>query len=219
MNGTARSVAVGIRCAGGAIALGYLLGFVAGPLVPVIGGLALMTFGHGLVLDRASRTFAAVGLAIVAGAVGIGALRWGALGLDAIRGAQEVLGPTILVGPAQASAATSIAAGAAVLGLAVWIAPSLPQGWVARAGWAMEAAIGSLAVVWIFWGNAHDPSTGSGSSPAALLRWAGAVGVACAAAVLVALVVARLGARWRWALPGLAGASVVGAAGLIASVL
>ena len=219
MNGTARSVALGARFGGGVIALGYLLGFVAGPLVPVIGGLALMTFGHGLVLDRGSRTFAAVGLAIVAGAVGIGALRWGAMGLDAIRGAQQVLGPTVLVGPTEASAATSIAAAAAVLGLAAWIAPSLPEGWTARAGWALEAALGALVIVWIFWGNAHDPSTGSGSSPAALLRWAVAVIVASAAAVLVALVIGRLGSRWRWAIPGVAGAGVVGAAALVASVL
>lgn len=219
MNATARSIALGARCAGGVIALGYLLGFVPGPLVPVIGGLALMTFGHGLVLDRRSRSFAALGLAIVAGAVGIGALRWGAMGLDAIRGAQQVLGPTVLVGPTQAAAASGIAAGAAVLGLGAWIAPSLPEGWWGRAAWAAEAAIGSLAVVWIFWGSAHDAATGSATSPAALLEWAGAVAAACLASVAIALVVARLGARWRWAVPGLGGAGVVGAAALIASVL
>jgi hypothetical protein len=219
LNGIARSVALGARCAGGVIALGYLLGFVAGPVVPVIGGLALMTFGHGLLLDRGSRLYAAVGLAIVAGAVGIGALRWGALGLDAIRGAQQVLGPTVLVGPSEAATASWTAAAAGVLGLAVWIASSRPQGRAAYAGWALEAAIGALTLVWIFWGNAHDPSTGTGSSPAALLRWAGAIAVAGAAAVLLAFIVARLGSRWRWAVPGVAGAGVVAAAGLIASVL
>ena len=219
MNATARSIALGARCAGGVIALGYLLGLVPGPLVPVIGGLALMTFGHGLVLERASRTFAAAGLALVAGAVGIGALRWGALGLDAIRGAQQVLGPTVLVGPTQAAAASSIAAAVALLGLAVWIAPSFPAGWRARAGWAVEAAIGSLAVVWIFWGGAHDRASGSGSSVGALLQWAGAVVVASLVAVGLALVVGRLGARWRWAVPAVAGAGVVAAASLIASVL
>jgi hypothetical protein len=219
LNGTARSVALGIRCAGAVIALGYLLGFVAGPLVPVIGGLALMTFGHGLLLDRASRTFAAVGLAIIAGAVGIGALRWGAMGLDDIRGAQQALGPTVLVGPTEAAAASWIAAGAAVLGLAIWISPSELRDWPARVGWVLEAAVGSLIVVWIFWGNAQDSSTGSGTSPAALLEWAGAVAAVSAAAILLALGVGRLGARRRWAVPMLAGAGVVGAASLIASVL
>ena len=219
MNGIARSVALGARCAGGVIALGYLLGFVAGPLVPVIGGLALMTFGHGLLLDRHSRLFAAVGLAIVAGAVGIGALRWGALGLDAIRGAQQVLGPTVLVGPTAAATASWMAAGAGILGLAVWIASSRPQGRGPLLGWGFEAAIGALAVVWIFWGNAHDASSGSGSSPAALLRWVAAVAVAGVLAVAVALLVGRLGARWRWAVPAVAGVAVVGAATLVASVL
>jgi hypothetical protein len=219
LNGIVRSVALGARCAGGVVALGYLLGFVAGPIVPVIGGLALMTFGHGLVLDRASRLFGAVGLAIVAGAVGIGALRWGAMGLGAIRGAQQVLGPTVLVGPTEAATASWIAATAAVVGLAVWIASARPSGRGALIGWGLEAAIGSLAVVWVFWGNAHDPSTGSASSPAALLRWAGPVVIACAGALLAALAIGRLGPRWRWTVPGAAGAAVVTAAALIASVL
>jgi hypothetical protein len=219
LNATARSIALGARCAGGVIALGYLLGFVSGPLVPVIGGLALMTFGHGLVLDRASRTFAAAGLAIVAAAVGIGALRWGAMGLEAIRGAQQVLGPTVMVGPSQAAVASWIAAGAAVVGLGVWIAPSFPERWGERAAWAGEAAIGALALVWIFWGSVHDDSSGAGTSPVEVVQWAGAVATACAAAVAISLVVARLGARWRWAAPAAAGAAVVGAASLIASVL
>lgn len=219
MNATARSIALGARCAGGVMALGYLLGFVSGPLVPVIGGLALMTFGHGLVLDRASRTFAAAGLAIVAAAVGIGALRWGAMGLEAIRGAQQVLGPTVMVGPAEAAAASWIAAGAAVIGLAVWIAPSFPEGWGERAVWASEAAIGGLALVWIFWGSAHDDSSGAGTSPVELAEWGAAVVAASAVAVGISLVVNRLGARRRWAAPAVAGAAVVGAASLIASVL
>jgi hypothetical protein len=45
------------------------------------------------------------------------------------------------------------------------------------------------------------------------------VGASCLVAVGVALVVGRLGPRWRWAIPALAGAGVVGAASLIASVL
>jgi hypothetical protein len=139
------------------------------------------------------------------------------MGLDAIRGAQQVLGPTVLVGPSQASAASWIAAVAAVIGLGVWIAPSFPERWGDRAVWALEAAIGALAIVWIFWGGAHDAS--SGTSAQELLQWAAAVIVAGAVAVGCALLVGRLGRRWRWALPGVAGAGVVGAASLIASVL
>jgi hypothetical protein len=205
-------VALGARCAGAVVALGYLLGFVAGPLVPVIGGLALITFGHGLLLDRSSRTFSAAGLAIVAGAVGIGALRWGAIGLDAIRGAQQVLGPTVLVGPGTAAAATGIAAASAVIGLAAWMSSPDPRALLPRAGWAAEVAIGALAVVWIFWGDAQ----GSGGG---LARWAGAVAVVTVVAVGGALLTARLGPRWRWAVAGLAGTGVVVAAAMLASVL
>ena len=212
MNGTARSVALGARCAGAVVALGYLLGFVAGPLVPVIGGLALITFGHGLLLDRPSRAFSAAGLAIVAGAVGIGALRWGAMGLDAIRGAQQVLGPTVLVGPPTAATASSLAAGSAVLGLVAWMSSSDPGRLLPRAGWAAEIAIGALAIVWIFWGDAA--SSGGG-----LARWAGAVAAVTAVALGGALVAHRLGARWRWAVAGVAGAGVVAAAAMLASVL
>ncbi|HEY7874183.1 MAG TPA: hypothetical protein VIG64_03565 [Actinomycetota bacterium] len=219
MNGIARSVALGARCAGGVIALGYLLGVVPGPIVPVIGGLALMTFGHGLLLDRSSRLFAGLGLAILAGAVGIAALRWGVMGLEAIRGAQQVLGPTVMVGPTRAATASWIAAIAGVLGLAVWVASSRPKGRAALAGWAAEVAIGALVLVWVFWGDAHDSSSGSGSSPAALLEWALAIAVAGAVAVAIAIGVGRLGTRWRWAVPGIAGAGVVAAAGLVASVL
>ena len=212
MNGTARSVALGARCAGAVIALGYLLGFVAGPLVPVIGGLALITFGHGLLLDRPSRAFSAAGLAILAGAVGIGALRWGAMGLDAIRGAQQVLGPTVLVGPPTAATASSIASVSAILGLIAWMSSSDPRALLPRAGWAGEVAVGALAVVWIFWGDAR-------SSAGGLVRWAGAVAAVTAVALAGVFVTSRLGARWRWAVAGVAGAGVVVAAALLASVL
>lgn len=217
MNGTARSVGFGARCAGATIALGYLLGFVSGPLVPVIGGLALVTYGHGLLLDRGSRTFAAAGLAIVAGAIGIGALRWGAMGLDAIRGAQQVLGPTVLVGPEAASAASWMAALSAIAGLAVWISAGYRDTWPARAAWVAEAALGSLAVVWIFWGDAHV--TESQGALVAGVRWAAAVAVAGAAVIGLAVVIARLGPSWRWAVAGVAAAGVIGAAAVIASVL
>jgi hypothetical protein len=217
LNGTARSVALGARCAGAVIALGYLLGLVPGPLVPVIGGLALMTFGHGLLQDRASRTFSAAGLAIVAGAVGIGALRWGAMGLDAIRGAQQVLGPTVLVGPTTAATASWIAAGSALVGLGVWMSSADPGGARARVGWGAEIAIGALAVVLVFWGDAHAP--GGDGSLSSLTRWGAAVAVASIAAMGGALVAVRLGPRWRWAMVAVAGIGVVVSATLLASVL
>lgn len=215
MNGTARSVGLGARCAGATIALGYLFGIVPGPLVPMIGGLALMTYGHGLLLDRASRTFGAAGLAIVAGGVGVGALRWGSFGLGAIRGAQQVLGPTVLVGPALASTASWIAAGSAMLGLAVWIAPSRPEGLVHRAAWVAEAAVGALALAWIFWGEAHG---GGGTLPVGL-EWLLVTAIASGAAVGLALLVRRLGPTRRWIVAGVAGAGVVAAAILIGTVV
>jgi hypothetical protein len=214
LNGTARSVALGARCCGAVIALGYLLGFVSGPLVPVIGGLALMTFGHGLLLDRGSRTFSAAGLAIVAGAVGIGALRWGAMGLDAIRGAQQVFGPTVLVGPTTAGTASWLAAGSAVLGLAAWMSSSDPRALLPRIGWGAEIATGALAIVWVFWGDANP-----GSALGGIATWAGAVAVTTGAALAGVLLIAWLGPRRRWGVAGLAGAGIVAAAAMLASVL
>jgi hypothetical protein len=71
-------------------------------------------------------------------------------------------------------------------------------------------------VVWIFWGDAG--SAGEGSF-AGLGRWVLEVALAGGAAVAIALVTARLGPRWRWAVAGAAGTGVVVAAALIASVL
>ncbi|MGH2693430.1 MAG: hypothetical protein ACRDJJ_01315, partial [Actinomycetota bacterium] len=56
------------RAAGLVIALGYLLGLVPGPLVAVVGGLALVTFGRGLLCRRGDEAVAGAALAVVAGA-------------------------------------------------------------------------------------------------------------------------------------------------------
>lgn len=146
----ASGFSVAARVAGAVICLGYLLGAVQGPVVSVVGGLALITFGRNLLLDHRAAAVSGAALAVMAAALGIAALRWGALDLGELRGVQSVLGPTVLVGPLEASVATSIAGAAAVTGLAVWMSRPWPDSRLLYAWWGVEAAIGSLALVTLF---------------------------------------------------------------------
>ena len=130
--------------------MGYLLGLVHGPVVAVVGGLALITFGRNLLLEHHAAALSGAALAVMAAALGIAALRWGALDLDELRGVQAVLGPTLLVGPVQAAWATSIAAVAGFAGLVVWTARPWPSTRALFAWWSLEAALGSLALISLF---------------------------------------------------------------------
>ncbi|MDQ3983467.1 MAG: hypothetical protein M3271_12375, partial [Actinomycetota bacterium] len=82
----------GARVAGTVVALGYLLGFVRGPVVAVLGGLALVTLGRCAYSSPPDDLAFGGALAALAVALGVGALRWGALDLGDLRGAQSVLG-------------------------------------------------------------------------------------------------------------------------------
>ena len=212
----------GARVGGAVLALGYLTGLVNGPLVAVVGGLALITFGRSLRMDRASQTLAAAGLAVIAGCLGIAALRWGTLELAELRSVQAVLGPTIVVGPQPAATAAIIATVSGSLALGLWVAALPTRGFVEWTLTTLETLVVALGLVTAFWGpkvllgyDALPSSEVLGS----LVSWAVAVAIVTVAGVG--------GGHLARALPravrtGLMVAALVGlavAAGLIGSTL
>lgn len=208
------------RAAGIVIALGYLLGIVAGPVVAVVGGLALITYGRSLLLLRVPAAIAGGAIAVIAGALGVGALRWEALELAELRGVQAVLGPTLLVGPTQSAVAAGIAAAAALVALAVWLSAPWPTARAAYVWSGLEAVLVAVAIVTVFFDPSHAAFGGPavGSLPAQLLRWTLAVVVTAGAAGAVAWLLSRQKDVWR-ALPVVAaGAAVVAGAALMMSV-
>ncbi len=209
---TARaSLSEGTRVAGLVVALGFLLGLVPGPLVAAIGGLALITFGRALLVDRVGELRSGAALALIAGALGVAGLRWGTLQLEEVRGVQAVLGPTVLVEPAGAATAAWLAAGGAVLALAVWLGTIAPEGRLGLAQWGLEGAAGSLAIVSVFWG----PALGS-DLPAELGIWALATMAALAPAVLLAVLLSRRRRLWSWIILILSAATIGAGAALVA---
>jgi hypothetical protein len=206
------SLSEGTRVAGLVIALGFLSGLVPGPLVAAIGGLALITFGRGLLVDRVGEFRSGASLALIAGAVGVAGLRWGTLQLEDVRGVQAVLGPTVLVEPSAAATAAWLAAGGAVLALAVWLGTVRPDGRIELALWGLEGAAGSLAIVSVFWG----PALGS-DLPAELALWVLATLGALVPAVLLALLLYRRPRLWTWIALGLATATIGAGAALVAA--
>ena len=118
MNPAAPVFSVAARAAGSILAAGYILGMVPGPVIAVVGALALVTFGRILLAPRVEAALDAAALALFSAALLAGALRWGTLDLAEIRGAQTVLGPTVLLGPLDLAIAVCVTAGAGVLALA-----------------------------------------------------------------------------------------------------
>jgi hypothetical protein len=190
---------------------GYLLGLVPGAVMSVVGGLGLITFGRCLVSDSSRSLRAAAALAIVAGALGISALRWGTVSLQGIASAQSVLGPSIVVGPLAAAAAAGVALGAGVLALGVWsAAPEAPASRGERRwGW-FEVALGVLALAWVF----AAPGTGGSLSSVTKepLEWL-IPAAATAVGTALALVVGRTAhGRAAWIVLVITGLAVVGSA-------
>ncbi len=101
------------------VALGLALGIAPGTVPAFIGGVSLITVGRRVEL----RTSAS--LVLLALALGIGALRWSTVDLQQLFGIQEVLGPSLLVGPELPAAATGLAAFASIAALMVWCSPPL----------------------------------------------------------------------------------------------
>lgn len=209
------------RVGGVVIALGYLSGLVPGPIVAVVGGLALVTYGRNLLLEPRAAAITGAALAVLGGALGIAALRWGALELDDIRGVQSVLGPTVLVGPTEAAVAAGVAAGGAAVALAVWCARPWPRGRIQLLWWLLEVVVGAFAVATAFLDPAESARFAGGVSGAAaqIARWAGIVGVVAAVSAGGAWVLHRLGDLWRAAAVATAGLAVVASAALVLSAI
>jgi len=213
------AVAAGARAGGLVLALGYLTGLVGGPLVAAVAGLALITFGRCLRMDRVDQAVAATGLAVIAGALGITALRWGTLELEELRSVQAVLGPTILVGPETAAVAAIVAAAAATLALALWIAALPLRGFGAWTWTSLETLAVALALVTAFWGPKvllGMEEVSASEIVASIAGWAAASAAVVIAGIGGGLLARLVEPRARLAVMGLAALALLVAAGLMA---
>jgi hypothetical protein len=195
--------------------LGYLVGLVPGPVIAVVGGLALITFGRALLLDGRGGRVAVLAFAVLAAALGVGALRWATLDLAELRGVQAVLGPTLTVGPERVALAASIAAGAALLALGSWSAPGPRLDRTDRIWISIESATGALAVVTVFFDPVRLLGEKAGARPLEWGLWVAAVGAATGAAAAVAWLLARTGWPSRWLVVGLSAVAVGAAAAVM----
>lgn len=200
MNASAPVFSAAARAAGSILAAVYIVGAAPGPVVAVVGALALVTFGRILLAPKVEAALDAAALALLSAALLAGALRWGTLDLGEIRGAQTVLGPTVLLGPQEVAIAICVAAAAGVVALAEWEAyPSGGDG-VDRAWWVVETLLGALALVSVFWGP--EVAGGAEGQDLALSAgiWIGMTLGVTATALLVSFVLRRLGLRARMAI-------------------
>lgn len=216
MTPAAAAFSVGARTAGIVIALGYLLGFVEGPVVIVMGGLGLVALGRTMLLARRDALLAGVAFAVLAGAVGVAGLRWGALELASLRGAQAVLGPTVLVGPTVVATAAWGAGIAALAAAGLWLSRPRPGYRVERVRHWVEVVVAALGIATAFWGPAL-PRGAIGT--AALGGWTVAVTAVAAVAGTTAVLLARTGVVIRAVVVGVAGVMVVGAAAAVTGTL
>ena len=181
----------------------------------LVGGLALITFGRALLLDRSGTAVSGVALAIAAGALGIAALRWGTLSLEGLVGAQSVLGPTILVGPEVPAIASGVALGAALLATAAWVTEPRGTDRLSRVWSRAEGILAVAAATIVF------AAPGTGGSVGDLLAEPDEVAVT-AASVVVGIAVVVLAPRLlrstkvRWTVLVVSAVAVIAAAGLVA---
>lgn len=166
-------------------------------MLGLVAALALGTFGRGVHLTDDRLRSAMVGSALLAGALTIGAARWGSPDLDHIRGAQEVLGPTALVGPLDAGLGAASAAVGALLSAALYLGSLPGMRGFGRLGYAIESALMAALLVTVFWWS-------SVPVPAWL------VGCLCALTLgMLGLLVQRGSARLAMRLGSVAGAGVL----------
>jgi hypothetical protein len=215
------SFSTAARAGGLVLALGYLSGLVSGPLVAALGGLALNTFGRSLRMGRAGQEFAAAGFTVVAGALGVAAIRWGTLELAELRSVQAVLGPTVLVGPEPAAIAAIIAAVAASVALGLWVAALPVKGFIQWTWTGLETLTMALALVTAFWGPKilFDSPASTSEMLASLGIWAAATAVVTFAGIAGGLGALMLPRPIRLGLMGAALVALAIAAGLIGSTL
>ena len=214
------ALAVAARVGGTVLALGFLVGLVGGPLVAPLGGLALVTLGRALRIERGGQILAALGFAAIAGAVGVSALRWGTLDLAELRAVQAVLGPTLAVGPEQVAGAAIAAAVAAWVALVLWVGAPPPRGAAGWLGAACETLAAALALVTAFWGPKllfDSPEIPTSEVVASAGAWAGAAAAVMLTAALGAWPVRRLGLRSRAGLAGMSLVTVAVAFGIVVS--
>ena len=198
--------------------VGYLSGLVPGQIVSLVGGLALITFGRMLLLDRKDTAVAGAALAIAAGSLGIPALRWGTLSIEGLVGAQSVLGPTILVGSEGAALSSGVALGAAIVAIAAWSTQPVGVDRSARVWGRIEGVVAVLAIALVF----AAPGSGGNLSamfgePVELAATAATIGAGIAV-VLAATRVLR-SRRVRWIVLGVCAVAVAGAATIVAGTL
>lgn len=211
------ALGAGLRAAGAVFALGYLLGFLDGPVVALVAGVGLMVLGRTLTHEGDDVLVSAVALSVFAGALGVAALRWNTLQIGTLRGAQAVLGPTLLVEPVSLATAAWLAAVGGAVALGVWSALPAPRGLVGSGLALAEAAVGALAIATVSWG----PSLSGALDATGIVGWVlvtVVVLVPTAAILGVKLLHPKLlEGRGGWALNALCGAAVLAAAGLAAT--
>ena len=218
MNPAAPAFATGTRVAGVVLILGYLSGLVPGQIVSLVGGLALITFGRMLLLDRKDTAVAGAALAVAAGSFGIAALRWGTLSLETLVGAQSVMGPTILVGPEAPALASGAALGAAIVAIAAWSTQPAGLDRRGRMWGRVEAIVAVLAATLVF------ASPGSGGSlseffgdPVELV--APAATIALGVALVVAAPKVLRSRKAHWIVLALCAVATAAAASIVAGAL
>ena len=205
------AASIAARVAGAVTALGFLFGVVDGPIVAVVGALALIAFGRSLVTPPGTELIGPLAFAVVAGATGVVALRWSSLDLAAIRGVQAVLGPSVAVGPTEVAAATSVALAAGVLAAGLWLAEDLPGGALSPRWRWVETTIAGLVLATLF----------AGPQVAGVVEAATWLAAAAGTTGLVAVVGRILGprsTRLRVALIAGAGVLVTAAAGIAGGI-
>jgi hypothetical protein len=213
------ALAVGAQVAGVILAGGYLLGLVQGPVIAVVGGLSLIAFGRAVFLDRAWAAVTGVAIAVLAGALGVGALRWDALELRALRGAQAVLGPTVLVGPVRVSAAAWLGLAAVVIAGVVLLSAPVGTGRTALAARIIEGLVIGLAGATVFWGPAIPDGLDFGDLVPKFGVWVLATLAIAVPVVGLSFVAAKAPMPLRWALLALAAALALTGAVLLGTVL
>ena len=205
------AAALAARAAGVVAALGYLTGVVDGPVVAVVGCLALITFGRALGATADGIVLLGAAFAVLAGASGVVALRWGTLDLAALRGIQGVLGPTLLVEPLELAIAASVAVAGGIGALGVWLAVPVPSGARGRLWrWAESGTI-ALSLAAFF---AGPQITGVREG----LVWVAAGAVAMGGAEGIATLLAARSLRVRGGVLAVAGLFTLAGAG-VAGVL
>ena len=205
------AASIAARVAGAVTALGFLVGVVDGPIVAVVGALALITFGRALVTPTGTELIGPLAFAVVAGATGVVALRWSSLDLAAIRGVQAVLGPSVAVGPSEVAAALGVALAAGVVAAGLWLADDLPDGALgARWRW-VERTTAGLVLATLFAGpevaDVVEAST-----------WVAATAGATGLLALVGGILGSRSVRFRIAVIAAAGALVTPAAAIAGGI-